>query len=286
MTKLVTRSNRRGFTLIELLVVIAIIAILIGLLLPAVQKVREAAARSDSMNNLKQIGTASHMHNDTVGFLPYNGKSGVGSATTMNYQNDTATGSWAFQILPYIEQSNYYNTTTGFPSVSIKTFACKGRGRPTTQTFLDYAWNCYLNSSGTGSGTAPALNGNNAFRTIQGLSNLDGSSTTIMAGHKYLSTTSWATVTTNDITTGGSSNAGRANAMYMRDSTNTTGNGVGWGGPFPAGGCFVMGDASARLIPYSAGSTGSVTGFTASSGTKPFTLSLSPDDGQVVNLPN
>jgi len=133
------RTRRRGFTLIELLVVIAIIAILIGLLLPAVQKIREAANRMSCSNNLKQLGLGMHNCHDTNGSFPASGWGWLWVGDPDRGQGDKQPGGWTFNVLPFIEQDNFYRLGTGqtdaqkgtvnFQKVQqpIKTFYCPSR---------------------------------------------------------------------------------------------------------------------------------------------------------------
>jgi len=273
-----TRS-RRGFTLIELLVVIAIIAILIGLLLPAVQKVRQAAARMSSQNNLKQIGIAFHSCNDTNGWLPYN--SGTNTAYPL-LGSATQMGGWGWQILPFVEQDALYRNLgtgaapTGANLVTVKTFNCPGRGRPNLATtgstqgpMTDYAINYCIQANANPEQGGSTVHATNPRRTIQGIS--DGSSNTILVGHKYVRTTQYGRTSGDGwdemviISNGGS---GRGSSRYKADNATDDPNND-WGGPFPGGGCFLLGDGQVKTISYSIPAA-------------TLALLLGPNDGSVI----
>jgi prepilin-type N-terminal cleavage/methylation domain-containing protein len=199
----------RGFTLIELLVVIAIIAILIGLLLPAVQKVREAAARIQCSNNLKQLGLAMHNYHDSLGKFPY-----VRSGGGQNRHT------WALIILPYIEQDNIFktyqtpitgvsrtdgmnnhNTTnaamTTARQASVKTFLCPTRHSPGQLSPLtagstvtgqpsDYAACVGHNGTVPTTGILYMVNSNHMLTQTRMTDILDGTSNTLMIGEKHI----------------------------------------------------------------------------------------------------
>jgi prepilin-type N-terminal cleavage/methylation domain-containing protein/prepilin-type processing-associated H-X9-DG protein len=123
------RNRRIGFTLIELLVVIAIIAVLIAMLVPAVQRVREAAARTNCLNNLKQIGLAANAFHDQKKRMPDGGYD-VGVANT----GAQAVPYWCaqYQLLPFMEQQGLYNAPGNFGAnpASLPIFQCTSRSRP------------------------------------------------------------------------------------------------------------------------------------------------------------
>jgi prepilin-type N-terminal cleavage/methylation domain-containing protein len=177
----VVRERHRGFTLIELLVVIAIIAILIGLLLPAVQKVREAASRMKCSNNFKQMGIATHAYNDTYQLLPP-GYGWQTAAGTGGY------GSTLWFLLPFIEQANLYNSVNG---ISTSTSALTGVVAYTTpqKTYFCPSDATYVSANGyMGSYVANAqvFGVQNAAPTARIPSTFaDGTSNTILYAEKY-----------------------------------------------------------------------------------------------------
>jgi prepilin-type N-terminal cleavage/methylation domain-containing protein len=187
----------RGFTLIELLVVIAIIAILIGLLLPAVQKVREAAARSQSQNNLKQMTLALHNCNDTYSKLP----PCRGWFPTTNPSNQTPAphGTLFYFLLPFLEQTNIYNNVSTYSwnlsnTGIVKTFIAPGDpsmpgnfltwgNRPA----VSYSANGFVFGDDGGSqqsGQPPVPNGNGGYARLPATMP-DGTSNTIGIGEKF-----------------------------------------------------------------------------------------------------
>jgi prepilin-type N-terminal cleavage/methylation domain-containing protein/prepilin-type processing-associated H-X9-DG protein len=184
-----TSHSRIAFTLIELLVVIAIIAVLIGLILPAVQMVRESSARAECQNNLKQIGLALHMHHDIYQFFPTGGSPMAMLPTTVG--NSPAIGpfqqcSWLYQILPYVEQPAVWDNTPTASRSAIKTYLCPSRRGPTILRGGIHAGNGECDYSGSAWKAPMQTFFQNNPNVVRIAEISDGTSNTFAVGEKNL----------------------------------------------------------------------------------------------------
>jgi len=184
-------TPRIAFTLIELLVVIAIIAVLIALLIPAIQRVRTAAMRTQAANNLKQLALACHAFESSYKFLPCNHGGGQYARSS-----NPLSGTWGYQILPFLDQQALYdaangNNTNPAMCVRVPVFWEPARGRPGFANVsgadfgpqTDYGLNPGINTGGDPSQNNAASRSNNkrSLKTIE-----DGASNTILIGHLYI----------------------------------------------------------------------------------------------------
>jgi prepilin-type N-terminal cleavage/methylation domain-containing protein len=284
---------RQAFSLIELLVVIAIIGILVALVLPAIQRVRAAAARVGCGNNLKQISVALHSFHDTNGFFPHSGglppggnkpptptiatlvkKWGVGDP---RYPPQLQPGSWTYSILPYLEHTAAYQNQTY--DVAVKTYMCPARGRMNPQVVPETdpvfpIWT-YTNGGVLAWGKSDYAGNVNVFLGDLAMNNdpagtalksemiriaqiVDGVSTTILVGDKSLDPRAYDSGgwywDEPIFAGGGAGGTVRGGVNVLQDAVGVTFRN-NWGSLHPHGVLFLFADGSVRPLAYGVDTT-------------------------------
>jgi prepilin-type N-terminal cleavage/methylation domain-containing protein/prepilin-type processing-associated H-X9-DG protein len=290
-----TNGERRlAFTLVELLVVIAIIGVLIALTLPAVQKVREMANQAKCSNHLRQIGLALHSYHDSQKVFPSNGgwdekqkiKAVDGAYVTVSTHDSQSnitfywgvgepgrpardqTGSWAYAILPFLEQQSMYRSRTWTEAIEI--YICPSRRQPESQVATDDTYGTYQGGGWTWGKidyAANALMFPNRPRCRRMAEITDGTSQTVLVGEKAMNPNDYRSGTwywDEPFFVGGSGGTQRGfgnfqigeGVLVMRDSNS---NGLAfrynWGSAHVGGAQFVFADGSVRTVPFGARET-------------------------------
>jgi prepilin-type N-terminal cleavage/methylation domain-containing protein len=280
--------HRKGFSLIELLVVIAIIAVLLGLTIPAVQRVRESANRASCANNLKQIGVALHLHHDTRGVLPSNGgwdgkqqiQATDGSWVVVSVHDVTLAfpfnygvgepnrgpqeqpGSWAYAILPYLEQQGVYQQRRW--EVPMGILICPSRRAadakvPVNDEYADYqggGWAWAHTDYGGNAYVIPNRPTCLRFRDIT-----DGTSNTILVGEKAMNPINYQKPTwywDEPYFVGGSggtqrgfgTGAGQGTTVVQDSASMGFAYRYNWGSAHSTGAQFVFGDGAVRMLRF------------------------------------
>lgn len=280
--------RRSALTLVELLVVLAILAVLTGLLLAGVQRVREAASRLSCANNLKQIGLALQQHHDTHSVFPSNGgwdgrqriPDVNGKPTVVTVRDLTIaftfhwgvgdplrpphdqTGSWAYAMLPWIEQQDIFLGRTW--TAPVRLYHCPARRKALAQQAVEDAHGAYEGGGWSWGKTDYAANAHvipNRPRCLRLIEITDGTSHTFLIGEKAMSPLNYDTGTwywDEPYFVGGSGGTQRGFAGIPGDGTSIVRDDVkmgfayryNWGSPHSGGAQFLFADGSVRQVAY------------------------------------